>query len=196
MTGGSQADGVRVAACSGEFDRDTVPVPADVCEREAGAAELLVLDVARVTFAGSAFLNLMIRLHRTRPLVLEGPLPHQLFRRLEPSGALGLFEVRGTERVTDTTACTDSCARPRVAGSVQRNPRPDCRHDGDHLRLTAAAPATAAFVLLEPMTTEAALTSLNISPGSLRNASIGRIICVRWTHKRKRATWRNRRPTA
>ncbi|MFE5519186.1 hypothetical protein ACFQ9Q_15920 [Streptomyces virginiae] len=31
-------------------------------------AELLVLDVARVTFAGSAFLNPMIRLHRTRPL--------------------------------------------------------------------------------------------------------------------------------
>ncbi|WP_033221115.1 hypothetical protein [Streptomyces virginiae] len=90
MTGGSQADGVRVAACSGEFDRDTVPVPADVCEREAGAAELLVLDVARVTFAGSAFLNPMIRLHRTRPLWLAPPA----LRRLEPSGALGLFEVR------------------------------------------------------------------------------------------------------
>ncbi|MGW2587228.1 STAS domain-containing protein [Streptomyces virginiae] len=94
MTGGSQADGVRVAACSGEFDRDTVPVPADVCERETGAAALLVLDVARVTFAGSSFLNLMIRLHRTRPPGTRGTTAPPALRRLEPSGALGLFEVR------------------------------------------------------------------------------------------------------
>lgn len=89
----SEPDGVSVIVCSGEFDLDTNGVLLTACQREAGAG-LLVLDVTQVTFADSAFLNVLIQLHHTRPLVLAGPLPGQLHRLLEMTGALDLFEIR------------------------------------------------------------------------------------------------------
>ncbi|MER5567148.1 STAS domain-containing protein [Streptomyces goshikiensis] len=91
-------DGGVVIVCSGEFDLDTVGVLAAACDRDAAGAELLVLDVARVAFADSSFLNVLIRLRNTRPVVLAGPLPAQLRRVLEMTGALDLFEVR--DRIT------------------------------------------------------------------------------------------------
>lgn len=90
----SEADGVDVVVCAGEFDLDTAGVLAAACDREAAGAALLVLDVARVEFADSSFLNVLIRLRNTRPVVLGGPLPAQLRRLLEMTGALELFEVR------------------------------------------------------------------------------------------------------
>ncbi|WP_167739536.1 STAS domain-containing protein [Streptomyces subrutilus] len=90
----SEADGVYVVACKGEFDQDTVGVLADACDGEASGASLLVVDVAGVLFADSAFLNVLIRLRNTRRLVLAGPVPHQLHRLLELTGALALFEFR------------------------------------------------------------------------------------------------------
>ncbi|MFJ3206146.1 STAS domain-containing protein [Streptomyces sp. NPDC086989] len=94
MTVRAEADGVSVVACSGEFDQDTVGLLHEACERETAGAQLLVLDVKGVAFADSSFLNTLIRLRRIRPLALAGPLPAQLHRLLELTGALPLFEVR------------------------------------------------------------------------------------------------------
>ncbi|EFL19464.1 predicted protein [Streptomyces sp. C] len=52
------------------------------------------MDLAQVSFADSSFLNLLVHLRNTRPLVLQGPLPHQLHRVMELTGALALFEIR------------------------------------------------------------------------------------------------------
>ncbi|MEU3724681.1 STAS domain-containing protein [Streptomyces sp. NPDC031705] len=100
MTVRPEADGVCVVVCSGEFDLDTIGRLEAACEREAGGATRLVLDVSGVEFADSSFLNLLIHLRNTRPLLLEGPLPHQLVRLLEMTGALALFEVRDNSRRT------------------------------------------------------------------------------------------------
>ncbi|MFD4247579.1 STAS domain-containing protein [Streptomyces sp. NPDC058525] len=89
-------DGAIAIVCEGEFDLDTVGVLAAACDRDAAGAELLVLDVARVAFADSSFLNVLIRLRNTRSVVLAGPLPSQLRRLLEMTGALELFEFHET----------------------------------------------------------------------------------------------------
>ncbi|MFD6180673.1 STAS domain-containing protein [Streptomyces goshikiensis] len=90
----SDGDGVYVVSCAGEFDQDTIGELGATCARLDAGATLLVLDVKNVAFADSSFLNTLIRLRNTRPLVLEGPLPDQLFRLLTLTGALGLFEMR------------------------------------------------------------------------------------------------------
>ncbi|MFB7054867.1 STAS domain-containing protein [Streptomyces vinaceus] len=94
MTVRTEADSVCVVACSGEFDQDTVGLLQAACDRETAGCELLVLDVKDVSFADSSFLNTLIRLRNTRRLALAGPLPDQLHRLLELTGALPLFEVR------------------------------------------------------------------------------------------------------
>ncbi|MFB7981919.1 STAS domain-containing protein [Streptomyces vinaceus] len=94
MTVRTEADSVCVVACSGEFDQDTVGLLQAACDRETAGCELLVLDVKNVSFADSSFLNTLIRLRNTRRLALAGPLPDQLHRLLELTGALPLFEVR------------------------------------------------------------------------------------------------------
>ncbi|MGW6841221.1 STAS domain-containing protein [Streptomyces sp. NPDC054958] len=95
MTVRSDADGVYVVGCAGEFDQDTVGLLQAACDRETPGAKLLVLDVRNVAFADSSFLNTLIRLRNTRPLALAGPLPDQLRRLLDLTGALPLFQVRG-----------------------------------------------------------------------------------------------------
>ncbi|MFE3579797.1 STAS domain-containing protein [Streptomyces vinaceus] len=79
---------------SGEFDQDTIGLLQAACDRETAGCELLVLDVKDVSFADSSFLNTLIRLRNSRRLALAGPLPDQLHRLLELTGALPLFEVR------------------------------------------------------------------------------------------------------
>ncbi|MGW7314854.1 STAS domain-containing protein [Streptomyces sp. NPDC054854] len=94
MTVRSDADGAYVVSCAGEFDQDTVGELGATCDRLDAGAKLLVLDVKNVAFADSSFLNTMIRLRNTRPLVLAGPLPDQLHRLLALTGALEVFEMR------------------------------------------------------------------------------------------------------
>ncbi|MFJ8208954.1 STAS domain-containing protein [Streptomyces sp. NPDC096033] len=89
----TDVDGVRAVVCSGAFDMDTIGELRNACY-EGDPADLLVLDVAQVSFADSSFLNLLVRLRNTRPLALQGPLPHQLHRVMELTGALDLFEIR------------------------------------------------------------------------------------------------------
>ncbi|MFJ1567846.1 STAS domain-containing protein [Streptomyces erythrochromogenes] len=92
----AEADGVRVVVCSGEFDLDTTGLLVDACDIRPVPAGLLVVDVRQVAFGDSSFLNALIRLRNTRPLALRGPLPNQLHRMMEMTGALPLFEIRDT----------------------------------------------------------------------------------------------------
>ncbi|MEU9027107.1 STAS domain-containing protein [Streptomyces sp. NPDC048383] len=90
----SETGGVCRVVCSGEFDLDSIGLLADACDRQAADADLLVVDVAGLTFADSAFLGVLVRLRHTRRLVLAGPVPGQLRRLLEMTGVLPLFEIR------------------------------------------------------------------------------------------------------
>ncbi|MEC4575793.1 STAS domain-containing protein [Streptomyces virginiae] len=90
----TEADGVRVVVCSGEFDLDTTGLLIDACDVQPVPATLL--DVRQVEFGDSSFLNALIRLRNTRPLTLRGPLPRQLRRMMEMTGALALFDIRDT----------------------------------------------------------------------------------------------------
>ncbi|MFD8794686.1 STAS domain-containing protein [Streptomyces vinaceus] len=94
-----EAGSVCVVSCSGEFDQDSVGLLQAACDRETAGCELLVVDVRDVSFADSSFLNTLIRLRHTRRLSLAGPLPDQLYRLLELTGALPLFEVREGGRI-------------------------------------------------------------------------------------------------
>lgn len=123
------ADGAMVIVCSGEFDLDTVGVLAQACDRDAADAPLLVLDVALVAFADSSFLNELIRLRNTRPVVLAGPLPTHLRRVLEKTGALELFE-----------GCSGGGCPGRAPPPEGRTPASGC-HPG-HGSVTTAPPRT------------------------------------------------------
>ncbi|WP_052714047.1 STAS domain-containing protein [Streptomyces katrae] len=90
----AEPDGVWRIVCAGEFDLDTTGKLEAACQGEAAGARLLVIDVTGVAFADSSFLNVLIRLRNTRPVVLAGPLPHQLERLLEMTGARALFTIR------------------------------------------------------------------------------------------------------
>ncbi|MCI4079132.1 STAS domain-containing protein [Streptomyces sp. MMS21 TC-5] len=92
----AEADDVRVVVCSGEFDLDTTGLLVEACEVGPVPAGLLVIDVRQVAFGDSSFLNALIRLRNTRPLALQGPLPKQLHRMMEMTGALPLFVIRDT----------------------------------------------------------------------------------------------------
>ncbi|MFJ6784426.1 STAS domain-containing protein [Streptomyces yangpuensis] len=90
----AEADGVRVVVCSGEFDLDTTGLLIEACDVRPVPAGLLVVDVRQMEFGDSSFLNALIRLRNTRSMALQGPLPSQLRRMLEMTGALDLFEIR------------------------------------------------------------------------------------------------------
>ncbi|MFC9586648.1 STAS domain-containing protein [Streptomyces yangpuensis] len=92
----AEADGVRVVVCCGEFDLDTTGLLVDACDVRPVPASLLVVDVRQVAFGDSSFLNALIRLRNTRPMALLGPLPNQLHRMMQMTGALPLFEIRDT----------------------------------------------------------------------------------------------------
>ncbi|MEV7446247.1 STAS domain-containing protein [Streptomyces sp. NPDC091204] len=116
MTVRTKADGVRVVVCSGEFDLDTIGLLIEACDAAPASAGLLVIDVRQLAFADSSFLNALIRLRNTRALVLQGPLPSQLRRMMEMTGALALFDIRDhrTHRLTPEGVGPESLA---VAGA-------------------------------------------------------------------------------
>ncbi|MEU9109036.1 STAS domain-containing protein [Streptomyces xanthophaeus] len=94
MTVLSDRDGQRTVQCAGEFDADTLaPLQAACATASDARVELLVLDVRRVVFADSSFLNLLLVLRREQAVRLVGPLPGQLARLLEMTGARLLFDV-------------------------------------------------------------------------------------------------------
>ncbi|MFD3682766.1 STAS domain-containing protein [Streptomyces sp. NPDC058613] len=90
-------DGVRVIACSGEFDQDTLhPLKAAADEATADPdVRRIVLDVSQVAFADSSMLNLMLMLLRSGRLVLAGPVPVQLEQLMEITQSRPLFATTG-----------------------------------------------------------------------------------------------------
>ncbi|MFF3215647.1 STAS domain-containing protein [Streptomyces sp. NPDC002886] len=87
--------GLRVVRCAGEFDADTEGQLQAACEAAVAASgvDRLALDVRGVTFADSSFLNLLLTVRAQCDLLLLGPLPRQLARLLEMTGANLLFAV-------------------------------------------------------------------------------------------------------
>ncbi len=61
-----------VLVCSGEFALDTAEVYRKAGDRDAAVAQLLVLDVAGVSFADSSFLSLLVQLRKPRSLLWQG----------------------------------------------------------------------------------------------------------------------------
>ncbi|MFD8951946.1 STAS domain-containing protein [Streptomyces xanthophaeus] len=91
----SARDGQRTVQCVGEFDADTLaPLQAACCTASSPGIERLVLDVRRVAFADSSFLNLLLTLRLEHDVQLVGPVPRQLARLLEMTGAHLLFDVQ------------------------------------------------------------------------------------------------------
>ncbi|MER7762511.1 STAS domain-containing protein [Streptomyces sp. NPDC097619] len=90
---------------SGEFDidsRDTLQdaLRAAVVAAEQAGPELLRVDVTRVTFADSSFLNSLLVMRER--IVLAGPLPGQLSHLLTLTGTAPLFTyTTGGDSVTD-----------------------------------------------------------------------------------------------
>ncbi|WP_413253157.1 hypothetical protein [Streptomyces goshikiensis] len=60
-----------VLACSGEFALATAEVCRKAGDRDAAVAQLLVLDVAGVSFADSSFLSLLVQLRKPRSLLWQ-----------------------------------------------------------------------------------------------------------------------------
>lgn len=58
-----------VLVCSGEFALATAEVRRKAGDRDAAVAQLLVLDVAGVSFADSSFLSLLVQLRNARSLL-------------------------------------------------------------------------------------------------------------------------------
>lgn len=93
-----EGDGVRVIACSGDFDQASLQALRQACAPAVAdpAVRRIVLDVSRITFADSAMLDTMLYLHRSGRLVLAGPLPRSLVPVFELTMAGRLFAVAGT----------------------------------------------------------------------------------------------------
>ncbi|WP_411102894.1 STAS domain-containing protein [Streptomyces sp. cmx-4-9] len=88
-------DGVRVIACAGEFDGETLGPLRAACTVAAKAPGVrrIVLDIAAMTFADSSMLNLMLLLLRSGRLVVAGPVPPQFGRVLDVTSARSLFLI-------------------------------------------------------------------------------------------------------
>ncbi|MGW1771365.1 STAS domain-containing protein [Streptomyces sp. NPDC002104] len=87
-------DGIRVIACTGEYDEDTLgPLREALARAGTDRVPRIVLDLGGVTFADSSMLNELIRVHTTHALVLAGPLPSQLTRLFEVTSADQIFTI-------------------------------------------------------------------------------------------------------
>ncbi|MFF5456008.1 STAS domain-containing protein [Streptomyces sp. NPDC012950] len=90
-----EAHDTGVVVAHGSYDMQTVAPLATALGTAAEKYQKVVLDVSGVTFADSAFLNLLILTHRTTDLRLAGPTP-QVKRILEITGVGTVLKVRET----------------------------------------------------------------------------------------------------
>ncbi|MFJ8945107.1 STAS domain-containing protein [Streptomyces sp. NPDC102395] len=90
-----ETSGAWVVAARGAYDMDSITPLADALETAAGKHSKVVLDASGVTFADSAFLNMLIRAHQAGPLRVVAP-SRQLQRLFEVTGVDTVLEVRGT----------------------------------------------------------------------------------------------------
>ncbi|MEU6890263.1 STAS domain-containing protein [Streptomyces sp. NPDC046557] len=87
---------VRVVVLSGEFDIDSVGPVAEVLADAAREGVRRVVDIARVTFADSSLLNILLTGDREDHLVLAGPVPEQFAQLLMLFGAASELEIAPT----------------------------------------------------------------------------------------------------
>ncbi|MEU3302142.1 STAS domain-containing protein [Streptomyces sp. NPDC006678] len=82
-----------VITARGDLDLSILPPLADALTEASASHPTVVLDVSGVTFGDSAFLNLLLRVHRITQLRIAMPQP-QLRRLFEITGADQVLDVR------------------------------------------------------------------------------------------------------
>lgn len=90
-----KGDGALVLVLTGQFDGGTVaPLRRALAEAQAARAVRTIIDVSGVTYADSALLRLLVQAHHHLPrFMVAGPLPPQLRRLLELSGAAAILRI-------------------------------------------------------------------------------------------------------
>ncbi|WP_257139848.1 STAS domain-containing protein (plasmid) [Streptomyces anulatus] len=87
--------GAWVIAASGEYDLASIAPLRDALQAAARKYPKVVLDASAVTFADSAFLNLLILAHQTGSLRIAAP-SRQVQRLFGISGVDSVLEIRQT----------------------------------------------------------------------------------------------------
>ncbi|MFH8635478.1 STAS domain-containing protein [Streptomyces goshikiensis] len=90
-----------VVVVQGDMDLDTSAPLAESLLAAAHANPVVVLDTSGITFADSAFLNLLLQAHALTELRIAGP-PHQLQRLLEMTGADAVLQLHPTVRAASS----------------------------------------------------------------------------------------------
>ncbi|MER5758832.1 STAS domain-containing protein [Streptomyces sp. NPDC002082] len=90
-----RGDGALVLVLAGEFDRGTLaPFRRALAKAKAGPATQTIIDVSGIVYADSGLLRLLVQAHHQLPgFTVAGPLPPQLRRLLELSGAAGVLRI-------------------------------------------------------------------------------------------------------
>ncbi|GAA4329996.1 STAS domain-containing protein [Streptomyces venetus] len=87
--------GAWVVIARGAYDMDSITPLAEALGTAVGKHPKTILDASCVTFADSAFLNLLILTHQAGTLRVVAPSP-QVRRLCEITGVDHLLEIRGT----------------------------------------------------------------------------------------------------
>ncbi|MGW1773453.1 STAS domain-containing protein [Streptomyces sp. NPDC002104] len=90
-----RGDGTLVLVLAGAFDRGTLaPFRRALAKAKAGPALQTIIDVSGIVYADSGLLRLLVQAHHQLPrFTVAGPLPPQLRRLLELSGAAELLRI-------------------------------------------------------------------------------------------------------
>ncbi|MFD9516339.1 STAS domain-containing protein [Streptomyces sp. NPDC059979] len=90
-----RGDGTLVLVLTGEFDSGTVPpFRRALAGAQSPRTIRTIIDVSGVVYADSALIRLLVQAHRRLPrFTVAGPLPPQLRRLLELSGAAAILRV-------------------------------------------------------------------------------------------------------
>lgn len=90
-----RGDGVLVLVLAGEFDGGTVgSFRAALADARAARAARTIIDVSAVGYADSGLLRLLVQAHHRLPrFTVAGPVPPQLRRLMELSGAAGVLRI-------------------------------------------------------------------------------------------------------
>ncbi|MEU9158085.1 STAS domain-containing protein [Streptomyces sp. NPDC048417] len=96
-----ESHGVQVFVAHGAYDPASIAPLAEALQPAAEKHPRVVVDTGGVTFADSAFLNLLLGIHHTTDLRIVAP-PTQLRRLLELTGADRVLKVQAN--MEDATA--------------------------------------------------------------------------------------------
>ncbi|MFE6834013.1 STAS domain-containing protein [Streptomyces sp. NPDC057705] len=93
-----RGDGTLVLVIAGEFDSRTVApfrrALADAADARSAGTVRTIIDVSGVVYADSGLIRLLVQAHHRFPrFTVAGPLPPQLCRLLELSGAAAILRI-------------------------------------------------------------------------------------------------------